>query len=61
MTDNKIIDSDRMNKAVENKMKGYLSFLRMSGRTISDELKEEKMKEIKKQVRQEILITQMMF
>ena len=43
MTD-KIIDSDKINKAVENKMKGYLSFLRMSGRTISDELKEEKMK-----------------
>ena len=59
MTD-KIIDSDKINKAVENKMKGYLSFLRMSGRTISDELKEEKMKEIKKQIRQETLLAQMM-
>lgn len=59
MTD-KIIDSDKINKAVENKMKGYLSFLRMSGRTISDELKEEKIKEIKKQIRQETLLAQMM-
>jgi hypothetical protein len=59
MTD-KIIDSDKIKKAVDNKMKGYLSFLRMSGRTISDELKEEKMKEIKKQIRQETLLAQMM-